>query len=193
MPAAGMHLRRAFPFQSREEKVSTMTTTTTPRTNINGQQRKTLASQLDRLDGILDGLDAALASAVQEAVEQAVKQAVQSVLTEVLTNRELQQQLQQSSQPGPLPEEPRGSKKGTPNRLWQATTARMRQTVQTVKKIGSGIGMAFVAAGGMLAGVIYAARKRIAAVAVYDAGRSLIRKSGTAMVRLLPLFAFGGT
>ena len=68
-------------------------------------------------------------------------------------------------------------------------------TVQTVKKIGSGIGMALVAAGGMLAGVIYTARKRIAsvAIAVYDAGKSLIRKAGTALARLLPVLAFGGT
>lgn len=46
-----------------------MTTTATTRTPSNGQPRQTLASQLDRLDGILDGLDAALAGAVQEAVE----------------------------------------------------------------------------------------------------------------------------
>jgi hypothetical protein len=171
-----------------------MTTTTTPKTDSNGHNRKTLASQLDRLDGILDGLDAALAAAVQEAVTLAVKEAVQAVLAEVLTNRDLQEQLRNAAQPGPPPEEPH-SKKSTPNRLWQATTARMQQTIQTVKKIGSGIGMAFVAAGGMLAGVIYAARKRIAsaAVAVYDAGRSLIRKAGTALARLLPMLAFGGT
>ncbi len=171
-----------------------MTTTTTPRTNSNGQQRKTLASQLDRLDGILDGLDAALAGAVQEAVSLAVKEAVQSVLTEVLTNHELQEQLRQASQPGPPPEEPPGRKK-TANRLWQATTSRLRQTIQTVKKVGQGVGLALVAAGGMLAGAVYAARKRIAAaaVAVYDAGRNLIRKAGAALVRLLPLFAFGGT
>ena len=82
--------------------------TTSARTNINGQPRKTLASQIDRLDGILDGLDAALAGAVQEAVEQAVKQAVQTVLTEVLTNRALQEQLQQAAQPAPPPEPPLG-------------------------------------------------------------------------------------
>src|SRR5690349_14287872 len=62
--------------------------TTAVRTNSDGQPRKTLASQLDRLDGILDGLDRALTGAVQDAVEQAVKQAVQAVLAEVLTNRE---------------------------------------------------------------------------------------------------------
>src|SRR6185312_3114514 len=121
---------------------------TETRTNPNGQTRKTLASQIDRLDGILDGLDAALAGAVQEAVEQAVKQAVQAVLTEVLTNRELQEHLQQAAQPTPPPEPPH-AKKGTPNRLWQATTEAARRSVQSVKKMGRGVGMALLAAGGV--------------------------------------------
>src|SRR5262249_16930225 len=75
---------------------STMTTTTT-----NGQVRRTLASQLDRLDSILDGLSDALhgavASAVEGAVERAVKQAVgeavretlQAVIMEVVANPDL--------------------------------------------------------------------------------------------------------
>jgi transposase InsO family protein len=60
-----------------------MTTTTT-----NGQVRKTLASQLDRLDSILDGLSDALngavATAVEGAVERAVKQAVGEAVRETL-------------------------------------------------------------------------------------------------------------
>jgi hypothetical protein len=72
-----------------------MTTTT------NGQARKTLASQLDRLDSILDGLSDALneavATAVEGAVGRAVKQAVgeavketlQAVIAEALTNADL--------------------------------------------------------------------------------------------------------
>src|SRR5262245_16132650 len=70
-------------------------------TTTNGQVRKTLASQLDRLDGILDalsdGLNEAVATAVEGAVERAVRQAVgqavketmQSLLTEVLGNADL--------------------------------------------------------------------------------------------------------
>jgi hypothetical protein len=73
-----------------------MTTTT-----INGQMRKTLASQLDRLDAILDslsiGLNEAVATAVEGAVERAVRQAVgqavretlQTVIAEALTNPNL--------------------------------------------------------------------------------------------------------
>ena len=96
--------------------------TTTARTNINGQTRETLSSELDRLDGILEGLDSALTGAVQEAVEQAVKQAVQAVLTEVLTNRPLQQELQRAAESAQPPDEPTG-KQNMPNRIWQATTA----------------------------------------------------------------------
>src|SRR5947209_5832748 len=58
-----------------DKEISPMTTTTT-RTEPNGKVRKSLADQIDRLDGILDGLDAALSGAVQDAVEQAVRQAV---------------------------------------------------------------------------------------------------------------------
>jgi hypothetical protein len=74
-----------------------MTTTTT----TNGQVRKTLASQLDRLDSILDGLsdglNGAVAPAVEGAVERAVRQAVgeavrealQAVIAEVVSNPDL--------------------------------------------------------------------------------------------------------
>ncbi len=125
-----------------------MTATTTPRTTSNGQPRKTLASQLDRLDGILDGLDAALSGAVQDAVEQAVKQAVQAVLTEVLTNRELQQAAQPVA-----PAEPPHGKPSMSYRLWQATTESVRRTVQKVKQLGHGVGVALMAAGSVVAGI----------------------------------------
>jgi hypothetical protein len=70
------------------------TTTTIP---SNGQMRKTLASQLDRmdkmLDGLSEGLNEAVAAAVQAAVGQAVRAAVQQALAEVLANPELRQRL----------------------------------------------------------------------------------------------------
>ena len=168
--------------------------TTAVRTNSDGQQRKTLASQLDRLDGILDGLDSALAGAVQEAVSMAVKEAVQAVLAEVLTNRELQEQLQQAAQHAPPPKETHG-KPSMANRLWQATTEGVRRTVQTVKKLGRGVGMALVAAGGVLAGIVYTARKKIASVAsaVYQGGRRLLGGALTTLASMMPSFVFGGT
>src|SRR5271165_868769 len=66
--------------------------------NSNGRAgRKSLAEQIDRLDGILDGLAEALnesvASTVQEAVGIAVQEAVKAAVTEVLTNVELQKHL----------------------------------------------------------------------------------------------------
>ncbi len=168
--------------------------TTAVRTNIDGQERKTLASQLDRLDGILDGLDRALTGAVQDAVEQAVKQAVQAVLTEVITNRELQDQLQQATQPGSPPEKPQG-KQSMANRLWQATTENVRRTVQTVQRFGRGVGLTLVAAGGVSAGILYVARKRIASMAsvVYRGGRRLLGRAITSLASMMPSFVFGGT
>src|SRR5437764_6862859 len=70
-------------------------------TTANGQSRKTLASQLDRLDSILDGLsdglNEAVATAVEGAVERTVRQAVgeavketlQAVIAEVVANPDL--------------------------------------------------------------------------------------------------------
>ena len=166
--------------------------TTAVRTNLDGQSRKTLASQLDRLDDILDGLDSALAGAVQEAVSMAVKQAVQAVLSEVLTNRELQEQLHRAAKESSPPEEAHG-KPSMLNRLWQATTEGVRRTVQTVQRFGRGVGMALVAAGAVVAGIVYAARKKIASVAtaVYWGGRRLLGRAITAVASMMPSFAFG--
>jgi hypothetical protein len=170
-----------------------MTTTATTRTPSNGQPRQTLASQLDRLDGILDGLDAALAGAVQEAVEQAVKQAVQAVLTEVLTNRQLQEQLQQAAPPAP-PSEASHGQQSLPQRLWQATTAGLQRTVETVQRAGRGASMVLVAGGGVVAGAVYAARQRIAslATAVYHHGKGFVRRAISALTSFLPSFACSG-
>jgi hypothetical protein len=85
-----------------------VTETMNPTTNTNGQ-RKTLASQIDRLDGMLDGLadglNDAVAQAVRGAVALAVKEAVQAVLTEVLTNPAVLAKLQaaQPEQPADAP------------------------------------------------------------------------------------------
>ncbi len=65
----------------------------TARITTNGQARKSLAEQIDRLDGMLDGLadglNDAVAAAVKEVVGVAVQQAVQGVLREVLSSPEL--------------------------------------------------------------------------------------------------------
>jgi hypothetical protein len=64
--------------------------TTMANLNAGSNDRKTLASQLDRLDrildGLADGLTEAMAAAVTAAVGQAVERAVAGVLSEILTN-----------------------------------------------------------------------------------------------------------
>src|SRR6516165_9239788 len=83
---------------------------------MNGPARKTLASQLDRLDSILDGLSEglsdAVASAVSEAVGLAVREAVQAVLTELLTNPALREQLQGPAAAEPAPPDGPANKHG---------------------------------------------------------------------------------
>jgi len=76
-------------------------------TMSNGQVRKSLASQIDRLDtmldGLADGLNELVVTAVKQAVEVAVKEAVRSVLSEVLTNPDLANKLQ-GDMPAPTSE-----------------------------------------------------------------------------------------
>lgn len=71
----------------------------TPTMNRNGQQRKSLAAQIDRLDalldGLADGLNESVASVVKEAVGVAVQEAVRAVLSEVLQHPDLRSQLRQ--------------------------------------------------------------------------------------------------
>src|SRR5215475_9251844 len=70
-------------------------------TTLNNGVRKTLASQLDRLDTILDGLAEnlnevvamAAANSVKEIVNVAVQEAVRAALVELLTNSEMQKRL----------------------------------------------------------------------------------------------------
>jgi hypothetical protein len=89
--------------------------TTPTATNIsNGSQRRTLASQLDRLDTILDalsdGLHQAVTSAVQDAVERAVREAlqqtIQGLVSEVLTNPDALALLRATLAPEPAPAPP---------------------------------------------------------------------------------------
>ena len=93
----------------------------------NGQSRKTLASQLDRLDSILDGLS--------EGLDQAVAQAV---LTELLTNPALREQLQRpaAAQPG-SPDGPTNKHGGGKGRL-AALCCRVRDKLRSACRVGAG-------------------------------------------------------
>jgi hypothetical protein len=83
-----------------------MTTTTNTNANANstnGRVRKSLAEQIDRLDGILDGLadglNEAVVTAVKGAVGAAVQEAIRAVLTELLANPELLRQIHEPLAP----------------------------------------------------------------------------------------------
>jgi hypothetical protein len=75
----------------------------TATTGTNGRVRKSLAEQIDRLDGILDGLaeglNEAIVTAVKEAAGTAVQEAVRAVLTELLANPELLHTIRESLAP----------------------------------------------------------------------------------------------
>src|SRR3954454_22804496 len=92
----------------------------TMNTNTNGRtERKTLASQLDRLDNTIDaladGLNRFVADAVREAVTAAVSQTVETVLRELLSRPELLRQL--AGQVAPAP--PTNPAPRQPSKLWQ--------------------------------------------------------------------------
>jgi hypothetical protein len=72
--------------------------TATAETQQNGRVRKTLSSQLDRLDGILDGL----ADALNESVAAAVEKAVGNVIAEILTNPAFTERLRAPGTPMPV-------------------------------------------------------------------------------------------
>src|SRR6516162_9745159 len=97
--------------------------------------RKTLASQLDRLDSILDGLSEgltdAVSSAVREAVGLAVQEAVQAVLTELLTNPALREQLQRPAAAQPATPDGPASKNGGGKSRLAALCGRVRNKLRS--------------------------------------------------------------
>jgi hypothetical protein len=138
-----------------------MTTTTT-----NGSVRKTLASQLDRLDSILDGLSDALngavASAVEGAVERAVRQAVgeavretlQAVIAEVVSNPDLLAAARTLLAPGTQADVPPDSPTTPPER----PRGLFRRACDKVQAGVAAAGSACAAVAGQAAGVKAVAR-----------------------------------
>jgi hypothetical protein len=76
---------------------------TTNTNNVNRPGRQTLASQIDRLEGILGSLADTLGQTVAEAVQDAVGKAVELAVREVLTNPEILRVLQAQMVPNPEP------------------------------------------------------------------------------------------
>jgi hypothetical protein len=120
--------------------------------NTNGQ-RKTLASQLDRLDTILDtldeGLQEAVASAVQEAVGVAVREAIKGLVAEVLTNPDLLSQVRtlltpvivkNAPKPGATGEKLQAAVKERFAQSWSGIKGRVSATKQTCGQVLRRIG-----------------------------------------------------
>ena len=177
---------------------------------MNGPARKTLASQLDRLDGILDGLseglDQAVAQAVREAVRLAVQEAVQAVLAELLTNPALREQLQKAASPDPPPPAERAPEGGR-GRL-AALCSRVGDKLRSACRAGAGwVRHAAQAASltwrladdrlraALLVAVAYLAHTNLPAAArrLHDGARSLASRAWGALRRALPRLALCGT
>jgi hypothetical protein len=123
---------------------------TTAVENPNGRVRKSLASQIDRLDSILDGLSEALTESVAEAVERGVAK----VLTELLTNPALAERIhvpsipagQDESQDKTLPPSSAGSDNKA-NGVLQAGYQRVKRACGSVIRQASrlaGVGQPFL-------------------------------------------------
>ena len=128
--------------------------------SMNG--RKSLASQIDRLDGILDGLadglNDAVSMLVKEAVSVAVKEAVQSVLTEVLTNPQVLAKMQ----PKPRVEEPaKPTLRERLSQIWKKVTSGCQKVASACKssvvKVGKWAG-SVVAKAGAIGATLWASR-----------------------------------
>jgi hypothetical protein len=179
---------------------------------MNGPARKTLASQIDRLDSILDGLseglDQAVAQAVREAVGLAVQEAVQAVLSELLTNPALREQLQRpaASESAP-PDDPANKQGGGKSRL-AALCSRVHNKLRSACRVGAGwlrqagraAPLAWRLAGARVRAVLLVAAAYLARTALADparrlcgAARSLAGRAWGALRRALPAPGLCGT
>jgi hypothetical protein len=181
------------------------------KTSSNGQSRKTLASQLDRLDTILDGLADGLNEAVATAVREAVGLAVQEAVAAVLTNPALRAQVTKvvTADPG-LPAGPAPSGAGSEGRpaglcgrvrdklrsAGRAGAERLRQAGRAAsiawRLAGDRVRALLLAGAGVAAAsAAYLARTSLAAAAhrLYDGGKSLAGRAWSALRRALPAVA----
>jgi hypothetical protein len=178
----------------------------TTKSNANGQERKTLASQIDRLDTILDGLSEALSesvsTAVQEAVSLAVKEAVHTVLTEVLTNPELRDRLQPPCPRPPPPSSGGGSSQSLGSRirsqagyLSSQMQGHCRRWLSKLRQAGSMVRTLLLAGAGIVIATACVARSRVASAAVqlFQGGKALLSRAGQAVARWLPPLGWCGT
>ena len=179
----------------------------TTKSYANGQVRKTLASQIDRLDTMLDGLGDALsesvATAVQEAVSLAVKEAVQTVLTEVLTNPDLRKRLEPPSPPPQAAPPPSGGSNSTSlgsrirsqaGYLSSQMQGHCQRWIGKLRQAGSVVRTLLLAGAGIVVATACVARSRVASAAVqlFQGGKALLSRAGQAVARWLPPLGWCG-
>ena len=186
-------------------------------TQMNGPARKTLASQLDRLDGVIDGLSEglndAVAQAVREAVGLAVQEAVQAVLTEVLTNPALREQLQKAAPPEAPPPGERAPAGGGGrlaalfSRVGDKLRPACRAAAGCLRQAGQAVSLTCLLAGDRVRAALLTTAGAAAAAAACLARTSLADAAGRlwggakalagwawgALRRALPALGLGGT
>jgi hypothetical protein len=174
-------------------------------TNTDRPTRKTLASQLDRLDGILDGLgeglNDAVAQALREAVGLAVQEAVQAVLTELLTNPALREQLRGPAAAESAPPDGPANKHGGGESRLAALCGRVGDRLRSACRVGArwvrhaaqAASLAWRLAddrvrAALLVAAAYLARTTLPAAArrLHDGARSLASTAWGALRRALP-------
>jgi hypothetical protein len=187
-------------------------------TNTDTPTRKTLASQLDRLDGILDGLaeglNEAVSSVVKEAVGVAVQEAIQAILVEVLADPALRAQLRKVASPdpalpeGPAPEAESGMGGLAPlcGRVGARLRSACRAGAERLRRAGQMAAAAWrlagyrvralllAGAGLAAAGAAWLARTWLAAAAgwLYNGAKALALRAWAALRRALPAVAACG-
>jgi hypothetical protein len=121
---------------------------TTNTNNVNRPGRQTLASQIDRLEGILGSLADTLGQTVAEALHDAVGKAVELTIKEVLTNPEVLRALQAAA---PSPESAKTASEGSVakslGQAWRKTSTTVRDNAAWA---GAKVGEKAAAVGGWL-------------------------------------------
>ncbi len=141
-------------------------------TTMNGKpQRKQLADQLDRLDGIIDALADGLNQAVADAAREGTRLAVKDAIVEIMTNPELRAMLAPARpDPTPVPVAPL-PETVTPEPKKPGLWTRMKAKVAAARNALTGA----------------AAKAKAAVAARYKAASDAVVAVGTAAGEALPL------
>jgi hypothetical protein len=125
------------------------------------QQRKSLAEQLDRLDGIIDALDVglqgAVADAVKDAVALAVQQAVEAVLREVLARPDLLRAVAAQAAPVAqvaVPEPATGTREGKASSAWSRAVKSLAATLAWLGAAANRVGRGVATVAGLAANAL---------------------------------------